>query len=475
MRRSGKDDLIAQLRHFGFGPLIGMWISMLTVPVVTRLVSPEEFGKASLFTLMQTIFNFVVLLGIDQSYVRFYNRKDIDKGNLLFNSLVFPFFTCILVISVVMCFGSTISIFMFGQHEPLIMLSFILFLPALLINRFAMLSIRMDLRGKAYSVLTVAQQLLSFVVLIVLLYIYERTFRSIVLATILSTIFGTLIILLVSKVLTTIRTVYIDRVLLKELLFFGIPLVPASILSWLLNSCDKIALRSYSTFEELGLYAAAFKIVAILSVFQSIFTTTWTPIAYKWYEEKRPNKVFEEISTIVLAVMTFSFSIIIIFRNFIMLFLGAGYRNTTNIFIFLLFVPVLYTVSETTALGIGFSKKTIYTLYVSIITAIANIVGNYFLVPRYGAIGAAISTCICYVIFFWARTLFSRMVWFKFKLWKYLINICLLMGFGVNILVYNSKVIELINFFVIILFNGYLVIFIYRSRKKNQGVICDTI
>lgn len=468
MRKLNSNGLLSQLRDFGIGPIVGMFISMLTVPITTRLVSPDEFGKSSLFTLVQTIFNLVVLLGIDQSYVRFYNQKDIDKKNLLFNSLLLPFTFCIVVIIAVLLFGQKISFFMFGQYEPLIMFSFILFLPSLLLNRFALLSIRMDLRGKLYSLLNVIQQILNFSILIVFLFFYQRTFRSIVYATIVNSIIGAFIAILASKQFSLKTKYYIDRKLITNLLVFGLPLVPASILSWVLNSFDKVALRSWSSFEQLGLYAAAFKIVALLTIFQTIFTTTWTPIAYKWYEDKIQNKKFEDISTIVLSVMVIFFSLIVVFRDFIMLFLGPEYRNTTEIFVFLLFVPVMYTVSETTSLGIGFAKKTIYTLYISIICAICNIAGNYFLVPKYGAKGAAISTCISYIAFFWARTLFSRKLWFKFDLWKYLVIISLLSFFGINMLIWKSKVLEICIFISIVISCFIYCKLIYNSTNKKE-------
>ena len=147
-----------------------------------------------------------------------------------------------------------------------------------------------------------------------------------------------------------------------------------------------------------------------------------------------------------------------------MLFLGAEYRNTAKIFVFLLFVPVLYTVSETTCLGIEFSKKTIYNLWLTIISVIINLLGNYLLIPKFGAEGAAITTCISYIVWFWLRTLFSRKLWLKFRLEKYMLNILLLLSFCLNMLIWNNKIFEVSIFIIILVFNGLLV---YKSLKKT--------
>lgn len=446
-------SLIRQLRDFGIGPIIGMMISMLTVPVTTRLLSPEEYGKSSLFTLFQSLFLIIGLLGIDQGYVRFYNDKKIEKDKLLQNSLFLPFCFSVFLILVCILFFKPISVFLFGSLEIGLMISFCFFIPILLLNRFFLLQIRMDLRGKLYSLLNVVSQIINFLILLLFLIFYQKSFRSIVYATIVGMIVNTAVIFVFIDKSFIKSKISVSKELQKQLLKFSLPLVPATLLSWLLNSFDKIGLRTWSNFEELGLYAAAFKIVALLNVFQNIFSTTWVPIAYRWNEENVPKEKFEQVSTIVLSIMTCLFAFVVVFRDFIMLFLGNEYRNTSSIFVFLLFTPVMYTVSETTCLGINFSKKTMYNLYVSTVAVVFSLLGNFILIPKYGAMGASISNCMSYLVFFWGRTLFSRSRWFKFGLAKYIINQVLLVCFAINMLLWENKTIEIIILLVIILYN----------------------
>lgn len=470
MKEKSQNSLLTQLKNFGIGPIVGMFVSMLTVPITTRFVSPEEFGKSSLFTLVQTLFNLIVLFGTDQSFVRFYNTEQNDKKELLYHCILFPSIFCLLVIFIMEIMKKQISFFMFDSYEPFIMWLFIPFLPALLLNRFGMLAIRMDLRGKTYSFLNVFQQIINFVILLFFLSFYERTFRSIVLATIFGVLINTILIIILSQIFIPIKVYKVNKQLLKDIFSFGLPLVPATVLSWVMNSFDKIALRTWSSFEELGLYSAAFKIVALLHVFQNVFTTTWIPIAYRWYEDKVSAHKFDQIGTIMIAIMSILFSFIIVFRNFIMLLLGESYRGTENIFVFLLFSPVLYTVSEVTSIGIGFSKKTVYSLYISIIATTFNLFGNFLLVPKYGAQGAAISTCICYLAFFWGRTLFSRKLWLKFSLSKYIINLIILIIYGIDMILFQNIYFEICLLLLVLTYNGMNLYKIIREReKKNQN------
>ena len=461
-----KKSLLSQLRDFGVGPVIGVIISMLTVPVTTRILSPEEYGKASLFVLFESIFLIVGTLGLDQGYVRFYNQRQIDRQSLFQNALFLPLCFSFLLILICVCFFKEISLFLFGTIEIGLMISFCFFIPILILNRFFLLQIRMDLRGKLYSFLNVLSQILNFVILIVFLFFYQKTFRSIVYSTIIGLFVSTFIIFLFCDKSFLREKFSFSKNIQSDLLRFSLPLVPATILSWLLNSFDKIGLRTWSDFTELGLYSAAFKIVALLNVVQRIFSTAWVPIAYKWHEENIDNQKFEDVGTVLLAVMVILFSLVIVFRDLIMLFLGTEYRGTSHIFVFLLFVPVMYTISEVTSLGINFSKKTTFQLIVVVISTLFNILGNYLLIPKFGAQGAAISTCISYILFFWGRTLFSRKVWFKFKLVKYIINNVFIILFAINMILCNNRIIEIIMFLFVLFFNGLLCLNIYRRWKK---------
>ena len=110
----------------------------------------------------------------------------------------------------------------------------------------------------------------------------------------------------------------------------------------------------------------------------------------------------------------------------------------------------MYTVSESTTLGIAFSRKTIYNLLISTLSAVVNYIGNFMLVGKYGALGASISTGVSYIVFFWLRTMISRKLWFNFKIGIYFSNILLMLILASINLKYNNFLVNMI--FVIILF-----------------------
>ena len=80
--------------------------------------------------------------------------------------------------------------------------------------------------------------------------------------------------------------------------------------------------------------------------------------------------------------------------------------------------PLLYTLSESTGVGIGIKRKTMFSLLAAIVALIFNAIGNWLLIPIYGAAGAAIASAVAFFIFFAIRTEASSRLWESFERWR---------------------------------------------------------
>jgi O-antigen/teichoic acid export membrane protein len=194
---------------------------------------------------------------------------------------------------------------------------------------------------------------------------------------------------------------------------------------WFFTSIDRISLRQYTNFEQVGLYSAAFKVVSVMNLIQTGFISYWIPLAYERYEKNSENKEFFRKANLAASVVTFLFGMLVLsFKDILFLILAKTYREASYIAPFLVLAPLLDTLSLTTMLGINFKKKTYWHLVVASISAVANYAGNTLLVPSLGAKGAAISTGLSYIVYFMARTLIAERLYpVGFKLNKILLGI----------------------------------------------------
>ena len=95
---------------FSVGNWVNIIIGIIAIPLVTRILSPEEYGRVSMFILAVNIGLIIVNLGIDQSFVRFYYEEDKNnKSKLLLQCLKLPVIVFIIISFVIFLFQRNIS------------------------------------------------------------------------------------------------------------------------------------------------------------------------------------------------------------------------------------------------------------------------------------------------------------------------------------------------------------------------------
>lgn len=80
-------------------------------------------------------------------------------------------------------------------------------------------------------------------------------------------------------------------------------------------------------------------------------------MAYRWNKENKKIEMFELVSDVLLFVLSIGFFLLIILKRPIALILSPEYSEAQYIFGLISLTPILYTLSETTTLGIVFSGK----------------------------------------------------------------------------------------------------------------------
>lgn len=436
-----KNNFIRKFLSFSIGGYISTFIGVLTVPLITRIISPEQYGIFSIFNTFSEILSIICCLGMEQSFIRFFYAEELEnRGKLLYNSLCLPFVTSLFVFTLIFLFKDKISTFVFNESNDLI--SFLLIINTLfgLLKLFSFSVIRMQQRGRAYSFLNILTKVLEFTFIIILFKIYKNDYKVLILASLFSLIIVVVFSIILEKNIWFFKNKNISKISKKDLLAFGIPLIFTTVLLLIFTSTDKIMIKLFSNLEEVGFYAGAFKIISLLVVIQTGFTSFWTPVVYEHYENNPKDTIFFKKVNDYLSFIFFLIGIVVLMsRNIIIILLGNKYYESMYIMPMLIFAPIMYTISETTVMGINFKKKSIYFIYISIIISIINIAGNMLLVPVIGARGAAISTGFSYIIYFILRTYFSqKLINFNFDLKRLYFIIILMLIYSLFLTFYNN-------------------------------------
>lgn len=473
------NGLLKKFIEFAVGNGIVLLLGFVSSPIITRIISPEELGKASMFTTFTSLMIVIVMMGIDQAYIRYYYDEDKNvRGGLLGKSLSITIGLNLIVTIGLILFYRQVSQFIVDNTSFVLVLLILIHTISSIIGNFAMIHVRMKQKGKLYSLLNVINKASYLIFIGVLFGVFKDNYLTIIIATILA------------NVVKTVWAIYSERsdwrkvgrigdikTTTRDLITYGSPFIFSMAITWVFQSVDKVSLRIFSSYEEIGLYTGAMTIIALLNNFQGAFTTFWTPVAYeKYYSNPNDTTFFSNINQVVSLIMLIISIGLIATKDIIIGLLGKEYNGAQFIFPFLVLMPIMYTISETTVLGINFKKKTKYHIYIASFSAIFNIIGNLLLVPKFGAKGAAISTGLAYVIFFLSRTYYAGKL-YEIKFYMGRFWVC---AISVYILAAYSSIYKF-NYIILFLsvFSMILVIFMYRKiildlilaiLKKNKSI-----
>lgn len=386
---------------------------LIATPILTRLITTEEMGKYSMFITLGDLAASILYLGLDQSYVRFYNdEKETARVYLLRKCLAVPVVATVAVSCVVLIAYRPVSNVILGQTSFMVAACFAVYLVGLVVDKFWLLKIRMAQKAVWYSLLNMIRKLAYLGIAVVLFY----------------TIFGdsgwTLIIAVTAaEGVLLIGARFVERrdwkseektlaTSTRQLFAYGLPFVFSATVIYIFQSMDKFMLKALSNYHEIGLYSGAQNIVHLLTQVQMVFTTFWVPVAYEHYSKDPEDKEFFITANKIISYGMLVIAILLLcIKDIVVLFLGRNYQEAVYIFPFLSFMPIMYTVSESTVMGINFMKKSSYHVWISVACAVGNAAGNYFLINAFGAKGAAISTGLSYVLFYVLRTFLANRVY----------------------------------------------------------------
>src|SRR5699024_7913616 len=102
----------------------------------------------------------VVMFGLDQAYVRFfYEEEQVSRKKLLRESIKIPMLVNLLFSLLLILFYKPFSKLIIGQYSFSVIIMLIIQNTLGIIGRFALLVVRMQQKGKLYSVLQVITKL----------------------------------------------------------------------------------------------------------------------------------------------------------------------------------------------------------------------------------------------------------------------------------------------------------------------------
>ncbi|MDY6853829.1 MAG: oligosaccharide flippase family protein [Thermodesulfobacteriota bacterium] len=374
--------------------------NFLLLPLFARYLTIEEFGIMALLLVFCSIVGIVQELGIRIALTRFYFdfKEERLKRDIIGTSLIMMHLSSVLILAILLPASEFLSYVVLETKEygHLFILAILsLYFDAFF--NFHLTFLRIKDRPRQFIVQSLFKMFLFLSVTFFLVVSKTRALAGVFEARLIVA----LATFLVSHILILKETpIRFNKYFVCDLLKFGLPFVPANILSFILTSSDRYLLRLFGSLQEVGLYAMGYKVGTIVNILiAQPFNLAWPQQIKPISEKSDGDKIFTKVLTYYFFVSGFVVLVLLIFLDEIFAILLNPEFEASKGIVFLICISYLLNGSYNILIvGLFLNKKTKYQPIIYGIAAILNLCLNLFFIPKYGMYGAAFTTLLCYAL-----------------------------------------------------------------------------
>ncbi|WP_339165018.1 oligosaccharide flippase family protein [Siminovitchia sp. FSL W7-1587] len=415
-----KSSLFGSAGIYMITQVLNASIPFLLLPVITRYLSPEEFGIYSMFKVVSGLVFSIIGIGINGAITRVYYDK--NKGELaryIANSFLLVTINSILMYLVFGLFTDFISDKTYIPNNWL--WTVILVSYGKVIFQATLVIWQVENKPFTYGAFQILQTTLNFTLNLWFIISLNLNWTGAILAeTIAFFGFGILGFFFLLKNKWLKFKISIQDI--KHIISYGSPLIPHVVGMYVITASDRFLITALVGISETGLYTVGYQIGMIIMILQDSFNKAWVP----WlFSKLKQNNDFLKIK---IVKFTYIYFVIIILAALILYALspiilqimaGPAYQNASQFILWLGLGYAFNGMYKMVTNYIFFDGRTYYLATITFITAVINILISYALIKLNGPIGAAQGTAISYLISFFLTWYFSNVVykmpWFNLR------------------------------------------------------------
>lgn len=378
-----KDSVI-----YGGAGAVARLFSIFTVPVLTRILSREEFGTIDGIGIFASVFMPLMVVGMGSAIARFFYETDDEEQQKQVVSqglLVELVLTSVLSVSLYINAGALLEFFLnTGEYITL----FRIVVPSMFFSVLVMFSqnlLKWTLARNQYLLISLGSTVCS--VLLTLFYVLVLDFgvAGVFLAHLTTNVFfGLLGMYLVRRHFAVPAKLKFIIPMVK----YGWPSMVTALASALVPSVDRYFISNYLNLGVLGIYSLGLKISGLIQLPVLGFQTAWGPFAFAIYKEKDAEETYDKVFLYYSILLTqIALLIVVGAEPLVYLFASAKYLESIPIVFPLVFAVVVDSLSWISGIGIGLSKKTVYKVVSYTAALVTSLISIRLLIVPFGLMG----------------------------------------------------------------------------------------
>lgn len=396
-------------------------IPFFLLPVLTRYLTPTDYGVVATFQVLLAIGVVFVGLNMDGAVAVNFFKIEKQKLEVYIGNVVF-----ILFISFLLTFGIIYAVKTPLSHLVKFPENWFPIIIVVALSQFIFTMTltlwQVEQKPLPYGLFQISQTVLNVILSLFFVVALNWQWHGRLIGIIVTSIIFGLISLFIIYKREYIKFSF-NKTYIKDALLFGIPLIPHALGDWIMTSIDRFFINSMVNVAATGIYTVGYQVGMIIGLLAMSFNRAWSPFLFeKLKENSSATKIkivkFTYLYNIGIIILALALSLVA--PRFLEFFVG---KNFYGAYKYVLWIALGYAASGMYYMVVNYIfyvKKTYILAWITFFSAAINIILNYFFIKANGAIGAAQATTVTSLIFFiltW--TLSARVYKMPWLLWRY--------------------------------------------------------
>lgn len=387
------------------------------LPILTRYLTPEEYGLIALLQLSISLTTSAMGMNIHANISRNYFRVEKESFQEYLTAIyTILFFSFALFQFIYLCFFSA------GWNPISIPDHWIAALPFIalmsMLNILSMTMIRNQEKPWLFFGFQISQTMMNLTLSIYLVVIALSGWEGRALA-IVSTVvlFG-----LISFHWMYTKQAFsknICRKKVKEVLKVSIPLIPHALAGTVITISDRFFINNMISTEAAGIYTVSFQFGTVILLFSDAFIKAWSPWFYRQMSNKSPltqRLIVKSTYIAILGLIVLALAYGYIAKLALPYIIDERYFEAAEYVAWIAASYIVFGIYQLIFPYLVLTKHTSYLAFSSSTAMICNLILNYFFIDKFGVIGAVYATIVSYTVsaglVLVAANKFSPMPWF---------------------------------------------------------------
>ena len=389
--------VFANMSWLMFSQIITSVCAFVWTILTARYLGVSDYGLLGTATSFATIFGVCADLGVTTYIVRSISTDFDSEKKYLGNAIGIKLILAVFYLAVV-----SLALFILGWDNYTVVICF-LFAVENVIKSFqtAMYSSFQAHEMMKYQAITnTLLNVLTFIFIVAVTFTNYGLW-GITLAYIAANLIGLVYVTLALSKKIIVPKPLFDKAFCKKLVIGGLPFALTSLFYMIYYSIDMVMITQFSTTYATGLYNSSYKLINVLTLFYTIYTSVIFPVMSKLFKQDGNLLQFSFVKSIkYLSMVTIPIAIATFFYggDVISLCYGNQYAEAGEVLKILIWTVCFLFINGACSMILNASHRETAVTKIYCLAALFNVALNFILIPHFSVYGASVATVISEIL-----------------------------------------------------------------------------